>query len=254
MRLLGQQPTTRLIRYLILIAGSMPIVVLGVYAFAFRGRGISSDPENWARFGEYIGGSLGAFYGFLAFIGVLVTIVIQQSQSKVDELQRLMASVAQRIDEIFDSEPKIIEADVRQRMDRSGSMLTVFTALSALGIAALVPSAMSNPGNRDMLLQRGRIQIGNDAPNLCIELQHLVGLLKQYTDAGGSDAVTGFYVGKYAVPVAWLQAIGLLSSEIVEQYFSANRYAQDMRRRYGGSRETEPPPGGPAMSDRQGFR
>jgi hypothetical protein len=36
------------------------------------------SPGDWAEFGEYLGGTLGAAFGFLAFIGVLINIVLQR--------------------------------------------------------------------------------------------------------------------------------------------------------------------------------
>jgi len=49
-----------------------------VWRFAPGSGGLSMSPGDWAEFGEYLGGTLGAAFGFLAFIGVLINIVLQR--------------------------------------------------------------------------------------------------------------------------------------------------------------------------------
>ncbi|HEY2685871.1 MAG TPA: hypothetical protein VGI93_20345 [Steroidobacteraceae bacterium] len=50
------------------------VAVVGIYLYNFRGHPLSSNPEDWARFGEYVGGTLGAVYGLIGILGVLLTI------------------------------------------------------------------------------------------------------------------------------------------------------------------------------------
>jgi hypothetical protein len=60
-------------------------LVLGLYVFVFAPGSwfsLSRDPEDWAKFGEYVGGSLGALYGLLAFAGVLVTINLTREANR----------------------------------------------------------------------------------------------------------------------------------------------------------------------------
>jgi hypothetical protein len=49
-------------------------IILLAYAWRFHSLEISRDPEDWAKFGEYVGGTLGAAFGLLAIVGVLLTI------------------------------------------------------------------------------------------------------------------------------------------------------------------------------------
>jgi hypothetical protein len=69
--------THRLLAWLLFSGILAAVVVLAAYFKAF-GRGHlltpSQDPEDWARFGEYVGGCLGATFGLLAFVGVILTI------------------------------------------------------------------------------------------------------------------------------------------------------------------------------------
>ena len=53
---------------------------LGAYVWRFSpgSGGVSPAAGDWAEFGEYLGGTLGAFFGFLAFIGVVINIVLQR--------------------------------------------------------------------------------------------------------------------------------------------------------------------------------
>jgi hypothetical protein len=74
----------QLLRRLIAIALLGTVIVVGVYVWNFGHLELSQEPEDWAQFGEYIGGSLGAFYAALAFGGVLITIRRQQVQSRRD--------------------------------------------------------------------------------------------------------------------------------------------------------------------------
>lgn len=64
----GKYIATALVAALVVI-GAFVIVVGSRSGFAF-----SQNPEDWARFGEYAGGTLGATYALLAFVGVMLTI------------------------------------------------------------------------------------------------------------------------------------------------------------------------------------
>jgi hypothetical protein len=48
---------------------------------------ISDKPENWAAFGDFIGGVLNPLLSFAAFIGVLITVFMQQAQLKQNQKQ-----------------------------------------------------------------------------------------------------------------------------------------------------------------------
>jgi hypothetical protein len=65
------------------------LIVMGSYVFVFAevsGFKLSRNPEDWSRFGEYVGGSLGATYGLLAFVGIVLT--ISDDRKKAAEEQR----------------------------------------------------------------------------------------------------------------------------------------------------------------------
>ncbi|MGH1428981.1 MAG: hypothetical protein ACRBEE_13640 [Arenicella sp.] len=53
------------------------LIVSGTYFFHFQKYGISSKPEHWGVFGDYLGGVLGAIFGFLTLLAVLYALYIQ---------------------------------------------------------------------------------------------------------------------------------------------------------------------------------
>ncbi|EJL6321731.1 hypothetical protein NMR54_003169 [Vibrio cholerae] len=63
--------------------------VFGLYFLHFHGP-FSSSQADWASFGSYIGGTLGAVFAFLSFLGLLYTIHIQRRELDVaiDALQK----------------------------------------------------------------------------------------------------------------------------------------------------------------------
>ncbi|MCE9684629.1 putative phage abortive infection protein [Shewanella sp. AS16] len=57
------------------------------YVINFGHLDISSKPEIWGAFGDFIGGILNPFLSFAAFISVLITVFMQQAQLKQNEKQ-----------------------------------------------------------------------------------------------------------------------------------------------------------------------
>ncbi|GGB77634.1 hypothetical protein GCM10011607_42230 [Shewanella inventionis] len=51
---------------------------------------ISDKPENWGVFGDFIGGILNPFLSFSAFIGVLLTVLLQRNQLQQSQSQLAM--------------------------------------------------------------------------------------------------------------------------------------------------------------------
>jgi uncharacterized membrane protein len=94
--------------WLLWIGAAAGVVVQGLYIYNF-GPGqwfkLSPNPDHWGVFGDYVGGLLNPIFSFLAFVGVLLTVVLQarqldaaREQSNHEELQRLLATVAETID------------------------------------------------------------------------------------------------------------------------------------------------------------
>lgn len=73
------------------------LVPIGVYFLRFCGAGISGDPENWAQFGDYIGGTYSVLITILA-------IYLARNLSLKDEVASKRRNA---IDEIFQQIAKI---------------------------------------------------------------------------------------------------------------------------------------------------
>ncbi|MBW3532980.1 putative phage abortive infection protein [Shewanella sp. NKUCC06_TVS] len=74
------------IAIIILICSLAPLA----YYFNFGHLSISDKPENWGVFGDYIGGILNPILSFSAFIGVLITVLLQKSQLQQTQSQLTM--------------------------------------------------------------------------------------------------------------------------------------------------------------------
>ncbi len=75
---------------------AVTVLVVGLYAYKFAPNSrmtLSGNPEDWAKFGEYVGGSLGAFFGLIAFVSVLISIRVgreanaEAAKAHVNELR-----------------------------------------------------------------------------------------------------------------------------------------------------------------------
>jgi hypothetical protein len=85
----------RVLRILLILSGVAIAFFLILY-FAHFSRfsdELSSDPQHWGLFGDYLGGTLGTVFSFLAFIGLFLTIRLQRNQLR--QAQNALA-VAQR--------------------------------------------------------------------------------------------------------------------------------------------------------------
>jgi hypothetical protein len=172
---------------LVVISALAVFAVVGAYSLHFgpqSGWHLSADPEDWARFGEYVGG----IFGTLAFGGVLVTINLQREQLDeqrkqfgLQEIQRFPADFSKRVDEILASEASGVTDALRRQMRHRGASMSVFEMLSGIGTSAMRPSD-------SYLVQGRRKQIHNQVVPIItrnwglvvIELQQLVVCLQDY--------------------------------------------------------------------------
>jgi len=220
---------------LAVIAVLVSAVALILYGITFP-NWLSRNASDWGLFGDYVGGTLGTVFAMAAFIGVLVTVYLQseqldtiKKQANIDELQRLLATLSARIDERMDAPSHALPPRLASAAQRTGSEVTLNFLLSAAGTKAIDTTGKFSG------LVLGEIQsdiikaIEHDVAVLCQELQQLVWCLEEYKEAGGSDSVSTFYERRYAVIVAWIEALMLLSSERVRKYFKPARQIESMR-------------------------
>lgn len=186
-----------------LLGGGMltALLVVGIYfgTFGAGSPGVSHDPEKWAQFGEYVGGSLGASFGFLAYLGVLVTLRSQRAQSDLDEIQRLIGKTSDRIDQILHSQPLQMDPLRHERGDQT----TTFDDLQSLTSIAIVESFIPEAEER---ARRVELYLGKDV----------------LTDPISGDLV----------PVQWrgyIVAVGQYQGEVLKKKAVQERFQDKLR-------------------------
>ena len=202
----------------------------GAYAFEF-GLPVhfawSQDAEAWEHFGAYLGGVLGPIYGLLAFIGVLITVLLQRrqiddlrAQSTQQALQQLMATVSGKIDTLLRSAPLVRGTESVQALKDVVETITV-GHLIRLG-ANLVPGI--ERGDADTLkfadvLSALKQMIRIDVADLASELDQLVACLARYDAAGGPTEIGSLYRARYARLVHELRILKVELSKPVTEHF-----------------------------------
>ncbi|MGZ8250745.1 MAG: hypothetical protein ACXW1P_00245 [Methylophilaceae bacterium] len=187
------------------------ILVPGFYIYHFfliNNFSLSNNPEQWGQFGDYFGGTLNPAFAFLAFIGVLLTVYLQSEQLKIvkaqtliEEIQRLIASVSQELDSLFQQSPKVLPDEFSEK----SHPFTIFSLLSAIGTAVL-----KDVPNADTLRSKSLHCIDLELRTIVIELNQLTWALQKYELAGGSVVVIEFYRKRYEVSTCWLNTLGFI--------------------------------------------
>ena len=205
---------------------------VGVFAVE-SGFTLSRTDQSWSNFGSYLGGVLGTMFAFLAFVAVLFTVWLQAKQldnakvqSHLEELQRVIASVAANVDALLAQPPGLSN----EASDFRNTERTVFTILSAAGAAALrsTPDYIVEASNNN-LIRISKDAILLQAGTLSIELNQLVWCLEEYLREGGSKTVSKFYVIRYTAVVCWLDALELVHlSLLLQAYFKPKESRQHL--------------------------
>ncbi|WP_051361315.1 hypothetical protein [Desulfuromonas sp. TF] len=68
-------------------------IAIGAYVLKFDA-GLSSNPEIWGQFGDYIGGVLNPFFALLGLIALLLTIVLQSRELEYTRQELRNSSIA----------------------------------------------------------------------------------------------------------------------------------------------------------------
>lgn len=228
----------RAIYLALLVLGAIPalsVVLFYVWHFApLSGYALSNEHNAWSDFGSYFGGLLGVWFAFLAFSGVLFTVLLQaeqlrhaRAQAHLDELQRVISGVASNIDSVLNSTPTIIPT----HRNYTGVKPTVFTVVSGGGTAALTTTDDHIlEASRQQLLASSKDAISLQAGVLGIELDQLVWCLQEYAAASGSPVVAQFYRRRYRAIICWLDAMGFLPDhERIQQYFKPSEMREYLK-------------------------
>ena len=83
------QPSSVKIKFgiLIFIVVTIIVVVIGIYIYHFNSYAISTKPQDWGPFGDFLGGVLNPILAFCSFIALLYTIHIQQNELALTRLE-----------------------------------------------------------------------------------------------------------------------------------------------------------------------
>lgn len=196
---------------------------------------LSSDDSRWANFGTFYGGVAGPFFSFLAFIGVVITVVLQakqldtmRAQANFEEQQRLLSSMSTTIDGILHGKPLRDSTNpfLRDQVDQ-----TFFSVISRIGSHMLMPTEASSmdAGYHQQKYETVLNALDPTFIVIGIELQQLAWALNRYQEQGGNENVIEFYKFRYVVPVCWLDAMGKLSThDQVQAFFKPKELAEQI--------------------------
>lgn len=216
---------------LLIIGILIPIVVIGFYIYRLAipaGFELSGDVEDWSAFGGYIGGVLGPIYAFLAFGGVLLTVYLQRQQieqlnkqANLEELQRLISSISQKIDEFFNKTPKVVP----QKLQGRTNPFTIFSMLAAGGTAALrKPKDYIDEANNNEIIAAVKSSVSSELSIIAIELHQLTWCFQEYTKAGGNIIVVEFYRKRYEAAVCWMDLLEFFEEHRrIQEYFEPKK-------------------------------
>lgn len=210
------------------------IIFLAVGAYVvYLGPGAGYKISNtnttaWADFGTYFGGVLGPIFGFLAFMGVLFTLVLQarqldfaHKQAGLEEFQRNLSNCAAGLDAILGR---------RLLGPLSGQVVAGVPTVREL-VSGGGHSAMSETtdyllqARHDKIVFSARATLSEEGSDLGLELDHLVWCLKAYEDEGGRSKVLALYQRRYSPIVIYLDALGFITrGGNVDKYFEPQKH------------------------------
>ena len=121
--------------YIVVIGGVATFAVFFAYFNKFALNGgvyrLSDDHEEWARFGEYVGGTAGPILGFLTMLGLVLTLVLQVRQLE-DSREQLKASQAEL------ERSREIQLTMANAMNEQARYATISARVAALHAALSV--------------------------------------------------------------------------------------------------------------------
>jgi hypothetical protein len=210
------------------------MVTAYMVTFATEKPRLSKNPSDWGVFGDYVGGTLGAFFGFAAFVGVLVTIAIQRQQldharkqAYLDELQRLLSSAAERISETLNREIEVGHMLSLQRSKKIDRRVTLFSMIAGVGY---VGAEMLAAKDVDQAALKAAIEdIGTELPLLATDLEYLAICMRTYQHRGGDSDIVNLYRLRYHHVVGWLRLGNFALSDTIVSQFPIQEFVQQMK-------------------------
>jgi hypothetical protein len=203
----------RLTLFVVAAVALVPFIfVLMPYYLTFRSLDLGSDQRFWGVFGDYVGGTLGAIYGLLAFLGVLYSVYFQRQQGTANQLLSLMSATAATIDRLLHSRPShplaLHHAYARQQ---EGRQFTVEWILGAAAGRAVHERDEMAEGVRDDVRKQEIDSIRHELNLINAELLHFTHCLIEFRKAGGSAEVEGVYRTRFLSLMLNLADVGILN-------------------------------------------
>jgi uncharacterized membrane protein len=209
------------VKLLIAIAILVAVVLVGsvgtIWYVVFSGSA-SHDPESWAAFGAYFGGTLSPLIAVMALMALLYTIYQQQKQithltrqSAKEDLSRAIERIEKDIAETLGRYPINI---VHNGQTRQYSGADVLFNISFLDYEEVIPCQE----DVDKLL-KSKQPIGVDHPTILayemfadvgIHLSMLRTYVGEYDKTAKNDVLSTYYRKKYKRPIERLVRRGLM--------------------------------------------
>lgn len=194
--------------------------------------------QSWANFGSFISGTIGPILSGVACIAVYLTYKSQQlqialfkQQTKIDEIQRLIATTTDKIDSILFTTPFVYtqSAETLKITDEDFERLknTIFRdLLQALGTREL---ENEKDPNLNKYIDATKAIVKFSVNHLNIELNQLGRLLLTYRKLNGGVEIEKFYLEKYEPIVGYLYSTQQLYAPSLEKLYDLNSVVQNLQ-------------------------
>jgi hypothetical protein len=177
---------------------------------------LSDASADWGTFGDYVGGILGTIFSGAAFLAIFLTHQFQKRQETIQELQRLLATIAGVIDAMLDSplpEP-------RTRMSSSISPSNPPILLRS-DVYWRVQDFMEGEADSKGSSQHSQADAAYAKMNsIAAEIGQLVLCLSEYARSGGSEFIRVYYTNRYTSCVQLLHSHGIPFFHATRMHFS----------------------------------
>jgi len=189
---------------------------------------ISYDTSEWGTFGDFIGGILNPIYAFLAFAGVVYTVLLQReeievtkTEQKLDEIRQLILGLTAAID-------RVLYEQTRKYHDKD---LTVFNLLRSLSDDSLTKELDRN-SPLSIIYEDTRVgvlnAIGNDLVYIEEQLSQIIWCLNAYYKANGSGDILDFYINKYHYIILMMKQINYLHINDLAIFFKIDELKKEV--------------------------
>jgi hypothetical protein len=185
----------------LIVLGLLAAAAVGLYAWTFgpnTGWYPSTHTEDWARFGEFVGG----VFGMLALLAVLVTVELQRrtldwhkNQTTLDELLREARDLATVIEAILDSRAETV-ALIAQQLSALERPSTVAGVLELVDARATSEVGRPMPPAAEAKATYRKAIVGSIA-GLSQKFDLLAAVLTEFVSRGGDTIFLLFYRDRF---------------------------------------------------------